>query len=144
MSPAQVDEKIIANRISAMRGYLQNLEELKKYPYEEFTSDFKVHGAAERYLQLAIECIIDIGNHIISALQLRKPERYRDIPFILGEAGVIPQEFAGEVARMIGLRNILIHDYVRVELEKIHSFMQRRLTDFKRYMDYVIDFIKKP
>ena len=117
---------------------------LKKYPYEEFTSDFKVHGAAERYLQLAIECIIDIGNHIISALQLRKPERYRDIPFILGEAGVIPQEFAGEVARMIGLRNILIHDYVRVELEKIHSFMQRRLTDFKRYMDYVIDFIKKP
>jgi len=47
---------------------------------EEFASDFKVSGAAERYLQVAIECMIDIGNEIISSLQLKRPERYRDIP----------------------------------------------------------------
>ena len=56
---------------------------MKDISLESFISDFKARGAAERYLQLAIETVIDMGNGIISSLQLGRPERYREIPHTL-------------------------------------------------------------
>ncbi|GEA14254.1 MAG: hypothetical protein PWR22_1741 [Moorella sp. (in: firmicutes)] len=35
-------------------------------------------------MELAITCIMDIGNYIISAMDLPEPETYADIPLILG------------------------------------------------------------
>jgi len=41
---------------------------------EDLVNDFKIRGAVERYLQVSIECMIDVGNEIISSLQLQRPE----------------------------------------------------------------------
>ena len=47
----------------------------------------------ERYFQLSIEGVIDIGEIIISDLKLDKPEEYRQAIEILGDHGVLPDEF---------------------------------------------------
>lgn len=75
---------MIAEKLSRLKEYINYLRALKDTPLEIFETDFKTRGAAERYLHLAIESVIDIGNEIISALQLRRPEQYRDIPNIYG------------------------------------------------------------
>jgi len=141
-SRRKVNEKVILSRISRLREYVQALEELRREPYEEFLSNYMVRYTSERCLHLAIECAINIGNHIISALQLRKPEEYHDIAIILGEAGVIPREFAEQLAKMIRFRNILVHNYVRLDPSKVYSFMQERLEDFELFIKYIIDFLK--
>jgi uncharacterized protein YutE (UPF0331/DUF86 family) len=50
------------------------LEGLRKASPDEFKVDFRLSGSAERYLQVAIECMIDVGNEVISSLQLRRLE----------------------------------------------------------------------
>lgn len=142
-SGRKVNERIIINRISKLREYLKVLKELQKASFEEFTSNPRVRYSAERCLHLAIECTINIGNHIISALQMRKPEEYHDIALILEENGVIPSEFAEEFVKMIRFRNILVHDYVGLDVSKVYSFLQGRLRDFELFIEYITEFLKR-
>lgn len=135
-------EGLIKEKLSRLRDYLGYLRRLKDTSLETFKTDFKERGAAERYLQLTIESVIDIGNEIVSALQLRRPERYREIPFILAEAGIIPNEFAEEIAKMIGFRNLLVHDYAIIDKALEHEFLQTRLPDFEAYMKHIANWLK--
>ncbi|MEA2089538.1 MAG: DUF86 domain-containing protein, partial [Thermoproteota archaeon] len=74
-----MNERIVTNRISKLREYLKVLRGFQKVSFEEFTSDPRIRYSVERCLHLGIECAINIGNHIISALQMRKPEEYHEI-----------------------------------------------------------------
>ena len=125
-----------------MREYLGYLEKLKDAPLETFVTDFKTRGATERYLHLAIEAVIDIGNEIISALQLKRPEGYRDIPHILAEAGIIPEDFGDDIAKMIGFRNLLVHDYASIDRALEHEFLETRIPDFRKYMKHIANWLK--
>lgn len=134
-------ESLINEKLSRMREYLGYLEDLRDTPLETFMTDFKARGAAERYMHLAIEAVIDVGNEIISALQLRRPERYREIPRILAEADIIPADFADDIAKMIGFRNLLVHDYASIDRTLEHEFLKTRIPDFKKYVKHTADWL---
>ena len=137
-----IDKDIIMAKLSKLQQYLNYLRELQKSSFEDFASDFKITGAVERYLQVSIECMIDIGNEIISSLLLRRPERYRDIPYILARSGVIPERFADTMASMIGFRNLLVHDYATINLKLVYEFLQTKLTDFEEFIRYIVEWLK--
>jgi len=72
-----IEKSLITTKLSKLREYQRFLKELQATSIEDFTSDFKIRGAVERYLQVSIECIVDIGNEIISSLQLQRPALQR-------------------------------------------------------------------
>jgi len=141
-SERKLNERIVTNRISKLREYHKVLKELQKASFDEFVSNPRIRYSTERCLHLAIECAINIGNHIISALQLRKPEEYHEIALILEENGVIPREFAEEFVKMIRFRNILVHSYVELDVSKVYSFLQKRLGDFELFIECITKFLK--
>jgi len=133
-----IDKSLIMSKLSRLREYLRYLKELQATPFQGFRADFRVRGAVERYLQVSIECIVDVGTEIISSLQLTRPERYRDIPYILAEAEIIPRDFAETMASMIGFRNLLVHDYATINLELVHEFLQTKLDDFDVFAKHIL------
>lgn len=138
-----IEKTLIMNKLSKLRQYQKYLKELRATPMENFVRDFKTSAAAERYLQVAIECIIDMGNEIISSLQLQRPERYRDIPYILAEERIFPKAFAETIASMIGLRNLLVHDYASINLDLVYEFLQTRLADFENFTKHIAKWLEK-
>jgi len=140
--PPSIEKPLILAKLSRLREYYGYLKQLQAYTLEDFIGDFRIHGAAERFLQVSIECIIDVGNELISSLQLRRPERYRDIPYILAEAGIIPKDFAETVALMIGLRNLLVHAYASINLKMLYEFLQEKIRDFEKFAGHVAKWLK--
>ncbi len=141
-SASSIDRALILSKLDRLRQYLRYLKELQKSSLEDFIKDFKLSGATERYLQLAIENIVDIGNEIISSLQLRRPERYRDIPYILSESNIISKTFAETIASMIGFRNLLVHNYASINLNLVYEFLQTRLADFEIFIKYIVKWLE--
>ncbi len=87
----------------------------------------------ERTLQLAVECCLDIGSHIISSERLREPEDNKNVFKVLVEAGHLPAEMLETLQRMAGFRNILIHEYTRIAPEVVFAVLTRRLRDLRRF-----------
>ena len=122
---------------------MQLLEKLINQPKSRFISDPFVYGNAERYLQLAIQACLDIGNHILANIKSKAPDDYRDIFTLLGENGVISAELAGKMAPLAGLRNILVHDYLEIDREKIYQMLRANLSDFSQFAKEISNYSLK-
>lgn len=127
------DPVLIAKRLAKLREYVSLLRILRNHPLEDFIKDPFVIGNVERYLQLAIQTILDICNHIVADDKLGPVEEYRDAIRLLGEGGYLDSNLVQRLIPMAGLRNILVHDYLDVDRGRIYTLLQDRLEDFERF-----------
>lgn len=127
-----VKQELVAVRLEKLREYLKTLKAIQKYDVEQFKTDVFIHATAERYLQLAIECLLDVGNHVISDKGFRKPDTYAEVFEILAQNRVIPKKLYDEIEGMTAFRNILVHDYLRLDLDRVHQVLQKKLRSIER------------
>ncbi len=128
-------------RLDKLGEYLSILRKLREYEWEEFIRDPERYGSAERFLQLAIEAVNDIGSHLIAALSLGTVNWYSDIPVILEEKEYIPPELRERWIRMIGFRNVLVHDYLEVDRRVVYEVLQRGLEDLEALRSVFAQFL---
>lgn len=70
----------------------------------------------------------------------RSPDTYVEIVNILAEKGVLPQDFVGEAKNMARFRNILVHGYISIDIEKIHGYL-KKIDKIKKFASYIVDFL---
>lgn len=123
----------MAERLKRLGEYIADLEEVSGATWEEFRGNKVLRRYIERTLQMAVECCLDVGSHIISSERLREPEDNKDVFKVLVEAGFLPEEMLGSLQRMAGFRNILIHEYARIDPEVVFGVFKRRLDELRRF-----------
>ncbi|MCD5396378.1 MAG: DUF86 domain-containing protein [Candidatus Pacebacteria bacterium] len=118
-------EKII-EKMQRFDEYLGYLFQLQKEAKNEkmFISDFRLFGNTERYLQLAIQIIIDVTHLIIIDLGPERPEDNYEAISILFEKNIISEDLAQKLTKMIGLRNLLVYEYGRIDRKKIYKILK--------------------
>jgi uncharacterized protein YutE (UPF0331/DUF86 family) len=95
-------------------------------------SDAEHYGSAERFLQLAIESITDMGNHVIADMELGVVNSYSDIPLILSQHGYLSDDLKETWIRMIGFRNTLVHEYIDIDRDIVYNVLQNNLQDIEK------------
>lgn len=125
---------VIENKISSAKKYLNILERYKKYSKEEIETDLDKKGASERYLYLAVQATSDLAEAIISYRNLRKPATMSEAFCILNEEKIISDELTEKMVRMIGFRNIIAHDYEKVDFDIVYDILQNKLIDIENFL----------
>ncbi len=136
-----VRTEVIRKRLNKLDEYLSILYSLRQYNFDEFISDPEHYGSAERFLQLAIEAMTDIGNHLISELQLGVVNWYSDVPGILAEKGYMDHSLKEKWTQMIGFRNVLVHEYLDIDRKIVHEVLQHRLEDIEALKQVFAQFL---
>ncbi len=139
-----IDKEVIIKKLQELNRCLKELENLKNISSKDFFSSLDKQWTVCHGLQLSIQILIDVGNHILASIGANQIEDYVDIIDRLGKKGIIPSEFAQAIRGMVGLRNILIHEYAKIDLDKIYEILQKRLGDFYSFIEYIDQFIKQP
>ncbi|HJP29102.1 MAG TPA: DUF86 domain-containing protein [Candidatus Latescibacteria bacterium] len=125
-----VDRELLQRRLERLEEYLVILRRLAAYSYEEFIANPERYGSAERFLQLSIELIDDMGNHVVADEELGAVAKTTDVPDRLAEHGLVDADLASRWATMIGFRNILVHEYMEIDRRLVHEHLRERLGDF--------------
>ena len=60
---------------------------------------------------------------------------------LLGENKVVPVDLAKKMAPLAGLRNILVHDYLEIDLKRIYEFLRNDLSDFSEFGKYISRYV---
>ena len=129
--------EVIENKISSIRRYLKILERYRGYSRSEIEENIDLRGAIERYLYLAVQSAIDLAEAIISYKGFRKPTTMSDAFYILNEEGLIPDDLLKNLVKMVGFRNILAHDYERLDYDIVYDILHERIVDIERFIDEV-------
>ena len=138
-----IDYERINARMKKLKEYAGYLKEYQKADMERLKNDYTLQGAVLHYLQLSIECVIDIGEILISNLNIRKPQDAREVIEILGEYKIIPDDFAKKFCTITGFRNILVHGYIKIDLAEVHKHLLADLEDFDSYARQIAKFLQK-
>ena len=104
---------------------------------EEFITDYRIYGLAERYLQLAIEACLQICGTLVASFGLRRPEGYHELLSIVAAQKIIPQELAYRLEVLTNLRDSLVHDPSTLNRDLLYDHLQQRLDDLKMFADTV-------
>ncbi len=124
-----VRPEVIHRRLMKIEEYLSILAGLQGYSRDDFLSNPEHYGATERFLQLVIEAVNDIGSHIIADQALGHVEWQSDIPAILAGNGTIDSGMKDRWIRMIGFRNALVHDYLDIDRGIVFDVLHHCLDD---------------
>ncbi|MEI8122309.1 MAG: DUF86 domain-containing protein [bacterium] len=132
---------VIHKRLAKIEEYLAILKAIQRYPKEQFLADPEKYGSAERFLQLTIEALNDIGGHLVADLNLGVVDSASDIPRLLCEKGYFGEELREPWIRMIGFRNVLVHDYLDVDRLVVHQVLCDNLQDVQALMRIFAQFL---
>lgn len=81
----------------------------------------------------AIEACLDVAQHLCASEGWGPPSTNADALVVLGRHGVLEPELARALARAVGFRNVLVHEYVTVD----DAVVVRRLNDLGELEDFV-------
>jgi uncharacterized protein YutE (UPF0331/DUF86 family) len=133
----------VNNQLRRLEEYLDRLLDIRSRGKEALLGDDLLRGAAERYLQIAIETVLNIGNHIIAVRGLRLPEDYADIFRILGEAGIVDASLVPRFVEMAKFRNRLVHLYWEMQKEQVWKILEDDLGDIAAFQSLVLSLLKE-
>ncbi len=110
--------------------------------YEEFVANYLYTDTAQHNFQIAIQAALDIGSIILADQQAMLPRQYSDVFPALAEIGVLPPDFAQRLVDMARFRNVLVHLYLEVDLERVYRYIQEDLDDFETFARYVSEWLQ--
>ena len=138
-----VDRQLIEQHLQNMEEALANLRRYQHLSLEEFEKDLSLIWIAEKGLQILIQNLLDIGAHLLASEIRNDWDDYGEIIAKLGQHGIIPKDFSERIKGMAGLRNILVHEYLRVDVNKLHDFVKNQLGDFVEFMAHIQSYLEK-
>lgn len=128
---------VIENKISSIQKYLKTVSRYKKYSRNEIEQDETIRGAVERYLYLAVQAAIDLAEAVISFRGYRKPATMAESFSILAEEEIISNALAGKMIKMTGFRNVIAHDYEKIDYGIVYDVLQNGSADIEGLLSVV-------
>jgi uncharacterized protein YutE (UPF0331/DUF86 family) len=130
-----VDRYIVDARIAKIREYVALLRKIYgQTNKKKFIQDPLVYGNAERYLQLAIQCVLDISNHIVADMRLSIPDDNRQLFELLVRHKILSRSLASTLTNMAGFRNVLVHEYLEIDRKLVFEVLEKNLGDFEKFI----------
>lgn len=126
-------DKII-DKLRMLEEFLAILREMRKTPPEVFLKDKILLGSAKYYMQVSIECCLDISNHIIAAGRFRAPKDYADSFKVLEEQGIVEPKEGLKLRQMAKFHNRLVHLYGEIDDVYLYGLIDKDLEDIQYFM----------
>jgi uncharacterized protein YutE (UPF0331/DUF86 family) len=138
-----LDRERILARLDDLEGYLKELRQIAPGSFEEYRKIEK-RRACERLLQISIASVIDICGLLVAGLRLGLPGEEDDLFEKLEHAGLISGSMRKRLREMKGFRNILVHEYGRVDDRIVYGVVKDRLGDFEEFKQQILQVLRKP
>ena len=137
-----VDQTLILRKLSQLEEYSFQIQDFRSISVDDYKSDWKSQRIIERTLQMMIETCVDIAGHIISDKKYRIPESYADAFTVLRENGIVGENICRTMEQIAKFRNVIVHHYDRVDAEIVVGILRKRLEDFDKYKNAIVNWLK--
>lgn len=138
------DKLLIERKLQEIIKQLKHLKELVKISAKTFLSDDVQMYFAERVMQRMIEAAIDINMHIASDKKWETPDSYFHSFIALADLKIYSRNFGESIAPSAKMRNIIVHEYLNLDIKKFKEALDSALRDYPKYVKHIQKFLRSP
>ena len=95
------------------------------------------HYASERLIQLVVETMFDIMSHWLTTHGFSASDSYSEVVLESGRRRLITEELAYRLVPAARMRNLLVHMYERIDMEKLEQAIPSALEDTREFIRQV-------
>ena len=136
-----VDRDLLRRKLAELAEYVGQASEYRDLTVEDYRADWKTQRIVERTLQMAIETCLDVASHVIADRGLGPPSTYAEAFEILVRAGLMSPGLGRVMIEMTGFRNVIVHEYARIDAEVVVRVLREHLEDFRRFEAEALDWL---
>jgi uncharacterized protein YutE (UPF0331/DUF86 family) len=126
-------DDVLINKAATIERCVKRAREEYVSDQAGFATDFTRQDAAILNILRACEAALDMGQHLIRREKLGLPQSARDVFTFLAQRGWIEADLAERLKRMVGFRNIAVHDYQSLQLPVTTAILEKHLDEFLQY-----------
>jgi len=141
VSPREFEPGVVHARISLIRELLADLDTVGAVSVSDLEQDRMLRHAVERILVQLVELAVSINSHVAATQLGRAPADYRSSFDLASDAGMIDAGLARSLRDSVGLRNVLTHEYVAVDLGLVAESATLARTHFAEYLKQVAGWL---
>lgn len=134
MKVDDMDEQ--SSRLKRLEENLRELETFKGTTSADLEGSRRTRWALRYGLMESIQAMIDIACAVVSQHNLGYPDSYADCVRVLRRHDVLPDDLADRLIRAVGMRNVLVHEYLDVDDELLLNALDR-LSDFRAFAEAI-------
>lgn len=132
-----VDSDLILAKSSSVKRHLNRVIEKRHTDLQTFLQDIDRQESILFNLQMAIQNCIDIAAHIVSEEGLGVPGSTNEMFYLLEENGYLNNELAEKMVKAVGFRNLIVHEYGKIDLEQVFEVAQEDIKDLNEYLVFL-------
>ena len=122
-------DDVILNKVAIIERCVARVREVHAGDDHNLTDDLTRQDSILLNIQRACEAAIDLAMHLVRVHQLGVPQGSRDAFRLLSDAGHLEPGLAGVLERMVGFRNVAIHDYRKLDMDIVRAIIETQLDD---------------
>jgi uncharacterized protein YutE (UPF0331/DUF86 family) len=135
-----VNTDLMIYKAAAAKRHLARIKKKSDIDMGTFLNDLAIQESVLFNMQMAIQNCIDMAAHIISDENLGVAASNNEMFYILEENGYISPELTEKMVKAIGFRNLIVHEYAKLDLRKVFQTTKTDLNDLAEFLKSV--FIK--
>ena len=86
--------------------------------------------------------MIDLANLLVAARDLGVPATSRESFEMLEKNHIISAELTEKMVSMVGLRNLMVHQYFRIDIKRICKVIEQDLDDLLEFSRLILRHIE--
>lgn len=136
-------DSIVRERLQYLRNEIKYLkgERAGVRSFSDYVDDARLRKAVERSLQVAVEVCLDIARRIIALEGFRYPENNQDVFQVLAQEKIVSETLRDILLEMARFRNLIVHDYAKIDDAKVYGILKRHLGDFDAFAEAVVAYL---
>jgi len=131
-------DDVLLNKAAIIERCVARAREEYEVDRASFSASFSRQDAAVLNIQRACEAALDMGHHVIRRAKLGLPQSSRDVFTLLAQAHWLEPRLADSMKRMVGFRNIAVHEYQTLQLPITVNIIESHLDDFLAYARQIV------
>jgi len=134
MTPRELDPDVVQRRLRLMSDLLDDLDAVGDVAGTSLAEDRMLRHAIERILSQLVELSVSVNGHLAATVAGQAPKDYRSSFDLAAATGLISGELAARLQPSVGLRNVLAHEYVEVDLDQVAAGARAARDDYRDYV----------
>ena len=134
-----VDRDLILLKAGSVKKHLCRIQEKSDTNLEIFLNDLDRQESILFNAQMAIQNCIDIAAHIVSTEGFGVPGSTNEIFYLLEENSYLNRELTEKMVKTVGFRNLIVHEYAKIELEKVFKIVRDDVNDLEEYLKFIFN-----
>jgi uncharacterized protein YutE (UPF0331/DUF86 family) len=126
------------NKAASIERCLRRIQEEYAGDKQNLVANQTKQDAIILNLQRACETAIDLAMYMVSQRKLGVPQDSRDAFSLLQTAGILPADLAQRMQRMVGFRNVAVHEYARLNLDVVRTIITKQMGDFRTFSSTIV------